>query len=85
VCVGARIASFFEIHLHSQSGKFLLSSGASESHLRKYYGTLFQAWGAQHWWPAESQFEVVVGSYLTQNAAWTNVERALHNLRSATC
>ena len=39
--------------------------------------------GAQHWWPAGSAFEVVVGAYLTQNTAWTNVERAMANLRSA--
>ena len=28
-------------------------------------------------------FEVIVGAYLTQNTAWTNVEKALANLRSA--
>jgi len=44
---------------------------------------LYEAWGAQHWWPAETQFEVIVGAYLTQNTAWTNVERALGNLRAA--
>jgi endonuclease-3 related protein len=54
-----------------------------QEQIRKYYGTLFSAWGAQHWWPAETQFEVIVGAYLTQNTAWTNVERALANLRAA--
>lgn len=39
--------------------------------------------GPQHWWPAGSPFEVVVGAYLTQNTAWTNVERAMGNLREA--
>jgi endonuclease III related protein len=51
--------------------------------IRNYYTTLSVAWGAQHWWPAETQFEVIVGAYLTQNTAWTNVERALANLRRA--
>jgi len=51
--------------------------------IRKYYAELFGAWGVQHWWPAETQFEVIVGAYLTQNTAWTNVERALDNLRQA--
>jgi endonuclease III related protein len=51
--------------------------------LRDYYHTLHRAWGAQHWWPGETQFEVIVGAYLTQNTAWTNVERALENLRAA--
>jgi endonuclease-3 related protein len=51
--------------------------------IRNYYATLYGAWGAQHWWPAETQFEVIVGAYLTQNTAWTNVEQALANLRRA--
>ena len=55
----------------------------SEGKIRIYYDELYRAWGAQHWWPAETQFEVIVGAYLTQNTAWTNVERALENLRQA--
>ena len=54
-----------------------------EKKLRQYYRTLYRAWGAQHWWPAETRFEVIVGAYLTQNTAWTNVELALINLRQA--
>lgn len=42
-----------------------------------------RAWGPQNWWPAESPLEVVVGAYLTQNTAWTNVEKAIANLRMA--
>jgi len=53
------------------------------SEIRKYYAALYQAWGPQHWWPAETQVEVIIGAYLTQNTAWTNVERALANLRGA--
>jgi len=51
--------------------------------IRAYYRTLFHAWGPQHWWPARTRLEVIVGAYLTQNTAWTNVERALANLRAA--
>ena len=51
--------------------------------IRAYYDTLFSAWGRQHWWPAQSRFEVIVGAYLTQNTSWTNVEKALGNLRRA--
>jgi endonuclease-3 related protein len=54
-----------------------------EQQIRKYFETLYQAWGRQHWWPAQSPFEVIVGAYLTQNTAWTNVERALDSLRRA--
>ncbi len=51
--------------------------------IRSFFETLASAWGPQHWWPAESPFEVIVGAILTQNTAWTNVEKALANLRSA--
>jgi endonuclease III related protein len=54
-----------------------------EKAIQRHYAALYQAWGPQHWWPAETPFEVIVGAYLTQNTAWTNVERALANLRSA--
>jgi endonuclease-3 related protein len=39
--------------------------------------------GHQHWWPGETPFEVCVGAILTQNTSWTNVERALANLKAA--
>lgn len=41
------------------------------------FADLLAAHGPQKWWPAESAFEVMVGAVLTQNTAWTNVERAL--------
>lgn len=37
--------------------------------------------GPSHWWPGETPFEIALGAILTQNTAWTNVEKALHNLR----
>ena len=55
----------------------------NEHQIRTYYRALFHAWGRQHWWPAQSRFEVIVGAYLTQNTAWTNVEKALVNLRAS--
>jgi endonuclease-3 related protein len=51
--------------------------------IRAYYRTLFSSWGRQQWWPAQSRFEIIVGAYLTQNTSWTNVEKALGNLRKA--
>ncbi|MFP4131086.1 MAG: endonuclease III domain-containing protein [Thiohalospira sp.] len=51
---------------------------------RTVFDTLLSAHGHQEWWPAEEgAFEVMVGAVLTQNAAWTNVERAIANLREA--
>jgi endonuclease-3 related protein len=51
--------------------------------IRAFYDTLFSKWGGQHWWPAYSRFEVILGAYLTQNTSWSNVEKALASLRAA--
>ncbi len=55
----------------------------AQRELATFYRTLYRTWGRQHWWPARSRFEVIVGAYLTQNTAWTNVELALNQLRRA--
>src|SRR6266404_1394515 len=49
----------------------------------QYYTALLARYGPQNWWPARSRFEVIVGAYLTQNTNWSNVEKALANLRRA--
>ena len=54
-----------------------------ENEIRSYYSELLQRYGPQNWWPAQSRFEVIVGAYLTQNTNWTNVEKAIANLRRA--
>ena len=51
--------------------------------LQHIYERLFAAYGPQHWWPADTPTEVVIGAILTQNTAWKNVECAIHNLRDA--
>jgi len=50
-------------------------------HLRQIYQELYRYFGPQHWWPADSAFEVVIGAILTQNSAWTNVEKAIFRLK----
>ena len=60
------------------------SARKPEATARAIYRKLARAWGRQHWWPAETPFEVIVGAILTQNTSWTNVERAMANLRAAT-
>ncbi len=47
------------------------------------YRRLVAGYGRQHWWPAETPFEVMVGAILTQSAAWGNVERAMASLKAA--
>jgi endonuclease-3 related protein len=51
--------------------------------LRHMYDALESAYGRQHWWPAETRFEIILGAYLTQNTSWKAVERSLANLRQA--
>lgn len=45
------------------------------------YKKLYSYFGPQHWWPAETAFEVMLGAILTQNTAWTNVEKAILGLK----
>jgi endonuclease-3 related protein len=55
-----------------------------ETQLRDIYAYLFARFGPQHWWPqSDGAFEIIIGAILTQNTAWTNVEKAMTNLRRA--
>ena len=59
------------------------------------YTLLLNHFGHQEWWPVDEQyhrqhrsdprFEIIIGAILTQNTAWTNVERALTNLKHHNC
>lgn len=61
------------------------------------YNALFETYGPQGWWPinneykkrksltSEEKFEIIVGAILTQNTSWTNVEKALDELRKNKC
>jgi endonuclease-3 related protein len=51
--------------------------------LMDVYDRLLAQFGPQHWWPGDTPFEVCVGAILTQNTAWTNVEKAITNLKRA--
>ncbi|MBU0500733.1 MAG: endonuclease III domain-containing protein [Gammaproteobacteria bacterium] len=53
----------------------------SPERLLDIYERMLAAYGPQHWWPADSPFEVMVGAVLTQNTAWGNVEKAIVNLK----
>jgi endonuclease III related protein len=53
--------------------------------LLEIYRLLFDFFGPQHWWPGETPIEIAVGAVLTQNTSWSNVERAIANLKAAGC
>jgi endonuclease III related protein len=45
------------------------------------YKKLYRSFGPQYWWPGQTPFEVMVGAILTQNTSWSNVEKAIANLK----
>ena len=55
------------------------------------YQQLQSFFGNLEWWPVDStyhsyhhsdpRFEILIGTILTQNTAWKNVEKALDNLK----
>jgi len=47
------------------------------------YNILSEHFGPRHWWPGDSAFEIIVGAILTQQANWSNVEKAIQNLKDA--
>lgn len=49
------------------------------------YQRLYDRYGPQHWWPGDSRFEIILGAILTQNTNWSNVEKAIANLRKHDC
>lgn len=49
--------------------------------LQVVYQSLYEYFGPQHWWPGDTTLEILVGAVLTQNTNWSNVSRALANLK----
>ena len=47
------------------------------------YDRMLRRHGPQHWWPGDTPFEVMVGAILTQAASWSNVRKAISNLKDA--
>ncbi len=53
------------------------------SRLRQIYDLLFERYGPQNWWPADTPFEMILGAILVQSTAWANAAKALRSLRQA--
>jgi len=47
------------------------------------YNKLYRHFGPRRWWPADTDFEIIIGAILTQNTSWSNVEKAITNLKRA--
>lgn len=50
--------------------------------IKNFYNLLYNHYGHQNWWPGESRLECIIGTILTQNTSWKNVEKAIYNLKS---
>lgn len=89
VRIGAGVASTARIELQAADASAqsvamnARAEKATPALLRDIHDRLLNAFGPQHWWPARTPTEVVIGAILTQNTAWTNVERAIASLRTA--
>jgi endonuclease-3 related protein len=55
----------------------------SSYRLKRIYNLLYKRFGPQDWWPGDTPFEVIIGAILTQNTNWSNVEKAITNLKYA--
>ncbi len=53
----------------------------TEARLLACYAALRDAAGHRGWWPGKTRLEIILGAILTQNTAWTNVEKAIASLR----
>ncbi|WP_106498006.1 endonuclease III domain-containing protein [Lentibacillus sp. Marseille-P4043] len=52
-----------------------------QSNYQLTYDMLFNHYGPQNWWPADTHFEMLIGSILVQNTNWRNANKALQKLK----
>lgn len=55
----------------------------SRRELMQIYRRLYRHFGDLEWWPGDTPLEISVGAILTQNTGWTNVEKAIRQLKQA--
>jgi endonuclease III related protein len=55
----------------------------SRLELLRLYDRMYRYTGDLHWWPGETPIEIAIGAILTQNTAWSNVEKAIARLKAA--
>ncbi|MGB7846670.1 MAG: endonuclease III domain-containing protein [Candidatus Acidiferrum sp.] len=67
----------------AKSPRERIATATTVPELPIFYDALLRAYGPQGWWPGRTRFEVIVGAILTQNTSWSNVERAIAELRRA--
>ena len=72
---------YFIIPTFHFSGSLGYRSKLVQPSLMNIYRRFYRTYGPRHWWPGETDFEVMVGAILTQNTSWRNVEKAIQKLK----
>lgn len=67
--------------MSSKVGNKRIKDSQEERILNWIYEQLLKIFGPRNWWPGDTSFEIIIGAILTQNTAWTNVEKAIKNLK----
>ena len=66
---------------HEKQTGAVLTTNLTGQKLMEIFRLLLNHYGPRHWWPAETELEMMVGAVLTQNTNWKNVEKAIANLK----
>jgi endonuclease-3 related protein len=53
----------------------------TKQRINDIHEALYSHYGPQKWWPADSVLECIIGTILTQNTTWKNVEKAINQLK----
>ena len=61
----------------------MLTDTSESRRIRNFYSVLYERYGPQNWWPAQTRLECAAGAILTQNTSWRNVEKAIAALRES--
>lgn len=54
----------------------------TKQRLLNIFESLLVTFGKRHWWPGETELEIIVGAILTQSTSWRNVEKAIANMKA---
>ena len=57
----------------------------SDNILMTLYRSMLEIFGNRAWWPGQGRLEICVGAILTQNTNWSNVAKAITNLKKNNC
>ena len=69
-------------HIKREKPEIGADENTSENVISRIYHRLLEHFGYRDWWPGDTRDEIIIGAILTQNTSWSNVERAIGNLKN---